>query len=131
MRNFEPISSEIEELATKILDCAFKVHRTLGPGLMESVYEICLGHELKQLGIKFQSQVSLPVKYQGIEMEGGMSLDMLVEDKIILELKAAEKMIPLYDAQLMTYLKLTNLRMGLLINFNVPLLKDGIKRIVL
>jgi len=130
MKRHEPIPEETEKIATAILDCAFKVHRTLGPGLLESVYEICTCHELKKQGIEFESQVFLPVLYDGIKLDSGLRLDLLVAKQVIVELKAVEKMNPLFEAQVMTYLKLTGLRLGLLINFNVPMLKDGIKRIV-
>jgi GxxExxY protein len=128
---FEPISAETEQIATAILDAAFQVHRALGPGLLESVYEVCLCHQLSQQKIPFQCQISLPVIYAGVRLETGLRLDLLVAETVIVELKSIEKMHPLYEAQLLTYLKLAQKRLGLLINFNVPLLKDGIKRLVL
>jgi len=128
---YEPISQEIEQIVTKVMDAAFKVHRALGPGLLESVYEVCLCHELSKQSISFQKQLSLPVFYDGVRLDAGLRLDLLVEDALIVELKAVEKMIPLYEAQLLTYLKLTDKRLGLLINFNVPVLKNGFKRLVL
>ena len=131
MKEFEPIPEETEQIATAILDCAFKIHRFLGPGLLESVYEICLAYELEKQGIPFQRQIYLPVIYEGVRLETGLRLDLLVADKVIVELKAVEKMNPLYEAQLMTYLRLTGLRLGLLLNFNVAYFKDGIKRIVI
>jgi GxxExxY protein len=131
MKVFEPIAPETERVASAIIDSAFKVHRTLGPGLLESVYELCLAHELRQRGLSVETQVSLPIIYEGLRIEGGLRLDVVVEKLVIIEIKAVEKMIPVFDAQLLTYLKLTGLRLGLLINFNVPLIKDGIKRIVL
>ena len=112
------------------MDAAFKVHKTLGPGLLESVYETCMCHELAKRGLAFQRQLSLPINYDTIRLEAGLRIDLLVEKQVVVELKASEGMIPLYEAQLLTYLKLTNLRIGLLINFNVPLIKDGIRRIV-
>jgi GxxExxY protein len=130
MPSFEPIPAEAERIATAVVDAAFTVHSSLGPGLLESVYEACLCHELTQRDIPFQAQVALPVMYNGTRLEAGLRLDLLVADRVIVELKAAEKMVPLYDAQLLTYLKLTGLRLGLLINFNVPLIKEGIRRIV-
>ena len=131
MKEFEPIPAETEELAKAVVDAALKVHKSLGPGLLESVYEICLAHELKLRGIPFQTQVALPVIYEGITIDAGLRLDLLVKDCLIVELKAVETMHPLFDAQLLTYLKLSGKRLGLLINFNVPVLKDGIRRIVL
>jgi len=128
---YEPISAETERIAKAAVDGAFKVHATLGPGLLESVYESCLCHELKQRGIQFKTQVSLPVVYDGVRLDAGLRLDLLLADKVIVELKAVEKMQPLFEAQLLTYLKLTGLRLGLLINFNVPVIKDGIRRVVL
>lgn len=114
-----------------IVDAAFAVHKALGPGLLESVYEVCLCHELKKRGIPFHSQVALPVVYDNVRLDAGLRLDLLVADSVIVELKAVEKHNPLFEAQLLTYMKLTGKRLGLLINFNVPLIKDGIKRIVL
>ena len=130
MKTHEPIPEETEKIATAVLDCAFKVHRALGPGLLESVYETCMAHELKQRGIEFESQLSLPIIYDGIKLDSGLRIDLLVAGQVIVELKATEKPNPLFEAQIMTYLKLANLRLGLLINFNVKFLKDGIKRIV-
>jgi GxxExxY protein len=130
MKTFEPISAETERIAAAVVDAAFKVHSTLGPGLLESVYEACLCHELGQRGIPFQVQAALPVVYDGTRLDAGLRLDLLVASQVIVELKAVEKMVPLFDAQLLTYLKLTGLRLGLLINFNVPLIRDGIRRIV-
>ncbi|MFH0937905.1 MAG: GxxExxY protein [Planctomycetota bacterium] len=97
---------------------------------LESVYEVCLCHELKKRGVPFRSQVILPVIYDGVNLEAGLRLDLLVAEALIVELKAVERMLPLFDAQLLTYLKLTNLRLGLLINFNVPVIREGIKRII-
>ena len=126
-----PIPDEIETVARQILDGAFAVHRALGPGLLESVYETCLGHELVKRGVRFHQQVAVPIHYGDLKINSGLHLDILVEDAVIVELKAIEKIIPLHQAQLLTYLKLTGMRLGLLINFNVPKLKDGIKRVVL
>jgi GxxExxY protein len=127
---FEAIHPEVEKVAAAVIDAAFKVHSALGPGLLESVYETCLCHELKKRQIKFQKQVALPVIYDGVRLDAGLRLDLLVQDAVIVEIKSVEKMTPLFDAQLLSYLKLTGLRLGLLINFNVPLIKDGIRRIV-
>jgi len=127
----DEISPRLNELAHLVVDSAFQVHQTLGAGLLESVYETCLCHELTKRGIPFQSQVSLPVVYDGLELDAGLRLDIWVDNSLIVELKAVEKIAPVHHAQLLTYLKLTNNRMGLLINFNTPLIKDGIKRVVL
>jgi GxxExxY protein len=128
---FAPIASDTERIATIVLDAAFQVHRALGPGLLESVYEAYLSYELAQRNIPFKCQVALPVVYGGVRLEAGLRLDFLVADSVIVELKSVEKMNSLYEAQLLTYLKLSGQRLGILINFNVPLLKDGIKRVVL
>jgi len=130
MNQFDPIPAETEAIATKIVEAAFRVHATLGPGLLESVYEACLCRELSKQDIGFQTQVSLPVIYDGLRLDAGLRLDLLVADAVIVELKAVEKMLPLFEAQLLTYLKLTGLRLGFLINFNVPVIKDGIRRLV-
>ncbi len=127
----EVISKEVDDVARVVVDAAFKVHTTLGPGLLENVYEVCLDHELSKRGLKTERQVSLPVIYDGENLDAGLRLDLLVEDCLVVELKAVEAMLPVHKAQLLTYLKLTSHRLGLLINFNVPLIKDGIKRIAL
>ena len=131
MKEFEPISPEIERLAKEIVDAVYKVHSQLGPGLLESAYEACLTHELRKRGKFVETQVLLPIAYDGLNLDAGFRIDLLVGQEIIVELKAVEKMHPLYDAQLLTYLKLSNKRLGLLVNFNVPLIKDGIRRIIL
>jgi len=127
----EAISEELNELSRQIVDAVFQVHRTLGPGLLESVYEACLCHELKKRGIAFKSQVALPVVYDGVEIEAGFRIDIWVEDRLVVELKAVDELHDIHAAQLLTYLRLTGNRLGLLINFNVPVIKQGIKRIVL
>ncbi|CAN5397188.1 GxxExxY protein [soil metagenome] len=119
---------ELNDLTEKIIGCAIKVHRALGPGLLESAYEVCFVHELRKAGLKVERQVPLPIVYDGIELDACYQLDIVVEDLIILELKAVERIMPIHEAQLLTYLKLTNKKLGLLINFNVELLKNGIKR---
>lgn len=121
---------EIDSLSNKIIGAAIEVHRLLGPGLLESAYEECLSRELELRGIKVQRQVILPIEYKGIKIESAYRLDLLVEDRIIIELKSVAAIEPIHESQLLTYLKLTKLWLGLVINFNVPLLKDGIKRIV-
>lgn len=115
-------------LCAEITDCAFKVHKELGPGLLEKIYESCLCHELAKKDIKFQRQVELPIIYDGIRFDEGLRLDILVEDLIICELKAADKVNALWEAQLLSHLKLSKLNIGFLINFNVPLIKNGIRR---
>jgi GxxExxY protein len=114
-----------------IIGAAIEVHRNLDPGLLESAYEECLCHELHLRGIDFKRQVPLPLLYKGLKLDCGYKLDLIVQDEIILELKAVEKLLPIYEAQLLTYLRLTGKRVGLLINFNVPLLTQGIIRRVL
>jgi GxxExxY protein len=120
----------VERVGKAVLDASFKVHTALGPGLLESVYETCTAFETRESGLQVATQVALPVTYRDIKMDAGLRLDMLVEDCVIVEFKSVETMNPVYDAQLITYLKLTGIRLGFLINFNVVHLKDGIKRIV-
>ena len=121
-----------EELTEKIIGAAIEVHRALGPGLLESAYEEGLCRELGLRGVAFQRQVSLPIEYKGVKLDCGYRLDLIVQDEVILELKCAEHLLPVHDAQLLTYLKLTHKRVGLIINFNVAtLVKGGIVRKVL
>lgn len=127
----QPIPRHTEELATKVMDPAFAVHRALGPGLLESVYEKCLCHELRKIGVAHEAQLSLPIEYDGQSIEAGLRLDLFVGRAVVVELKSVASLLPIHEAQLLTYLRLTNSRLGLLINFNVPLLKDGLRRIVL
>ncbi len=131
MSGFEVVSPEIDELAATIVDAAFKVHSALGPGLLESVYEACLMHELAQRGIAFQSQVPIPIVYGGLRLTAGLRLDLLIEETIVVEIKEIEELLPVHHAQLLTYLKLSGKRLGFLINFNVAKIKDGIKRVIL
>ena len=131
MRVFEPLPAETERLATIVVDAAFKVHSNLGPGLLESVYEICLAHELRKRGLAIETQVAIPVTYDGIRLEAGLRLDILVERQLLVEIKAVEEVNRVFKAQVLTYLKLTGLRLGLLINFNVTLIKNGIQRVIL
>ena len=128
---FEKISEKEERVATAIVDAAFSVHNTLGPGLLERVYEVCFCHELTKKGLSFRQQVEIPIEYDGIKLDGGLRLDVIVEDIVICEIKAVDEMNPVYQAQVLTYLKLTGKRIGFLINFNVPVIKNGIKRIIL
>lgn len=121
---------QINKLSGIILDCSIEVHKNLGPGLLESVYEVCLCKELSLKDIQFLRQVSLPVYYKGESLNAEYKIDILVENEIVIELKSVEQMHPVYEAQLLTYLKLANKKLGLLINFNVPRLIDGYKRML-
>ncbi len=118
------------QLTEKIIGCAIEVHRVLGPGLLESAYEECLCYELAQDGIDFSRQVPLPVVYKGIRLDCGYRIDVVVDDLVVVELKTVERLLPIHDAQLLTYLKLYGRPVGLLLNFNVPVMRVGIKRLV-
>jgi GxxExxY protein len=120
----------IEEIARMIVDAAYVVHKTLGPGLLERVYEVCFCHELTKRGLRYLRQVDIPITYDGILFEEGLRLDVLVENDIICELKAVDDINPVWEAQLLSHLKLANKELGFLINFNVPRIKDGINRII-
>ena len=128
---FEKTSEKEEVVATEIVDAAYTVHKALGPGLLEKIYEVCFCHELTKRSLSYQRQVVVPVEYDGITFDEGLRLDVLVEDIIICEIKAVDKMNPVWEAQLLSYLKLTGKRIGFLINFNVPIIRNGIKRIIL
>ena len=119
---------EIESIGAKIVDAAYQVHKELGPGLLESVYEFCLLHELMSRNLIVRNQVRMPIVYKGIELNKNFVIDILVENSIIIELKAVEMIHPIHEVQLLTYLKLADKKLGFLINFNVSLIKDGIKR---
>ena len=121
---------EIEQIAALVADAMLKVHRALGPGLLESTYQACLAHELRCRGIEVRCEVDLPVRYGAIEVEVGCRIDMLVAECIIVENKSVQAMPPVYEAQLLTYLKLSGHQLGFLVNWNIPLIKDGIKRMV-
>jgi GxxExxY protein len=127
---YTPLSEE-ERIARDIVDAAYTVHKALSPGLLEKIYEVCFCHELAKRGLKFQRQLSLPIVYDGIVFEEGLRLDVIVEDKIICELKAENLKNPIWEAQIISYLKLSGKRLGFLINFNTKLIKDGIQRIIL
>ncbi|MBW2590439.1 MAG: GxxExxY protein [Deltaproteobacteria bacterium] len=129
--NYNSLSKKEESIAKKVVDAAYTVHKILGPGLLEKVYEVCFCHELSKRKLKYQRQVDIPVVYDGIIFDEGLRLDVLVEDLIICELKAVENMNPVWEAQILSHLKLTGKRLGFLINFNVSLVKNGIKRIIL
>ena len=121
---------DINKLTRDVIGAAIEVHKILGPGLLESAYEECLCHELKLRNITYERQKELPIEYKGIKLDCGYRLDIVVARKLILELKSCNNLEPIHKAQLLTYLKLTGIRIGLLINFNVPILKQGIKRII-
>ncbi len=129
--NFKKTTEKEEQVAERIVDAAYKVHKALGPGLLEKVYEVCFCYELTKAGLTFQKQVNVPLNYDGITLDEGLRLDVLVENLIICELKAVEEMNPVYAAQVLSYMKLTGKRLGFLINFNVPVIKNGIKRMIL
>lgn len=128
---FQEPDKETDRVASIIVDAALKVHRALGPGLLESVYEACFTHELRLRELKVENQIPVPIVYEGLKLDSALRIDLLVNNLVVVELKSVEKIIPLYEAQLLSYLKLTSKQLGLLINFNVPLIKDGIKRIIL
>jgi GxxExxY protein len=128
---YEKISIEEEKIVKAIVDAAYKIHKELGPGLLEKVYEVCFSHELTKKGFQVRRQLDIPIVYDGIVFEEGLRLDVLVNDLVICELKALENVNPVWEAQLLSHLKLTNKRLGYLINFNVPLIKNGIRRMVI
>ena len=119
---------ELNELTYKIIGCAYDVHKALGPGLLESTYEKCLCFELEKFGIKYEKQKELPINYKGMTIDNGYRIDIMVEDKIVIELKSVDSLQPIHSAQLLTYLKLSRKPLGLLINFNVTNLQNGIRR---
>ena len=121
---------EYDKLSKQILDASLTVHREMGPGLLESVYESCLLQELSLRNIKVKSQVFLPLFYKGVELKKDFRIDILVENKIIIELKAVDTIMPVHEAQIISYLKLADKKLGFLINFNVPLIKDGFRRFI-
>ncbi len=123
-------NDRLDEISHRIIGAAIEVHRHLGPGLLESAYQSCLAFELKQLGLKVEEQKTLPVVYKQVKLDCGYRLDLVVEDEIIVEIKAIEKLLPIHEAQLLSYLRLAKKRVGLLMNFHVPVLKNGLKRIV-
>ncbi|MEE8637425.1 MAG: GxxExxY protein [Candidatus Margulisiibacteriota bacterium] len=126
-----PLSKKEEYIAKRLVNAAYIVHKALGPGLLENVYEICFCHELKKAGLEIKRQVPVPIEYDGIKFGVSLRLDVFIEDLVICELKAAELMHPIFEAQLLTHLKLTKKRLGFLINFNVVRIKEGIKRMIL
>jgi GxxExxY protein len=129
--NYKPLSKREESIAEKIVDAAYTVHKILGPGLLEKVYEVCFCHELSKRGLQYKRQVDIPIVYDGLIFNEGLRLDVLVEELIICKLKAVDEMNPVWEAQILSHLKLTGKRLGFLVNFNVSLIKNGIKRIIL
>jgi GxxExxY protein len=125
---FQPLSLQEEQIGKDIVHAAYKVHKALGPGLLEKIYEVCLAHELHKMGHHVVRQIDLSIIYDGITFNEGLRLDLLVDDLVIIELKAVELVNPLWEAQILSHLKLTSLRLGYLINFNVSVIKQGIKR---
>lgn len=128
--DYKKISQEEEDIGSAIVHAAFVVHKELGPGLLEKIYEICFCHVLNKMGFKTERQVNIPICFDGIQFEEGLRLDVLVNDLVICELKAVEIVNPVWEAQILSHLKLTEKRLGYLINFNVPIIKNGIKRYV-
>jgi GxxExxY protein len=128
---YKEVSEEEDRIGREIVNAAFLVHKELGPGLLEKVYEVCFCHILKQKGFDIRRQIDIPIVFHGIVFEEGLRLDVMVNDLVIVELKALENVNPVWEAQLLSHLKLTNKRLGYLINFNVPLIKNGIKRMVI
>jgi GxxExxY protein len=129
MNHSKPTDFE-EEIGTAVVHAAFTIHKELGPGLLEKIYEVCMEHELKKAGFEVKRQVNIPIYYDGIWFDEGLRLDLLVEDRVIIELKAVEVVNPVWEAQIISHLKLSKLNLGYLINFNVPLIKKGIRRFV-
>jgi GxxExxY protein len=130
-KDHQGVTKEIEAFGRQVLDAGLKVHRALGPGLLESAYEHCLAHELQARGIPIRRQLPMPIVFEGLQIDAGYRLDLVVADAIVVEVKAVEALSRLHEAQLLTYLKLSSHRLGFLMNFNVPLFKDGLRRLVL
>lgn len=128
---FAPISKTEEAIAKHVLNSAYLVHKQLGPGLLEKVYEACFCHELRKSGLNIRRQVEIPIAYDGLVFDEALRLDVIVEDLVICELKAVEQVNPVWEAQVLSHLRLTGKRLGFLINFNVPLIKSGIRRFVI
>ncbi len=127
---FSKLSEHEEEIGKAVVNAALKIHRELGPGLLEKVYEVCLSHELRKAGFIVDRQVEIPIQYDGITFDEGLRLDILINQKVVVEVKAVDQVNPVWQAQILSHLKLTGLRLGYLINFNVPLIKQGVKRII-
>jgi GxxExxY protein len=132
LRLHAEVAMERDPLTARVIGAAIEVHRELGPGLLESAYEECLSWELSRAGLAFERQVSLPIRYKGaLAVEAGYRLDLVIDGRLVLEIKAVEALAPVHEAQLLTYLRLSGIKTGLLMNFNTPVLKQGIKRMVL
>jgi GxxExxY protein len=129
--SFQPIPADVERIGKVVLNAAYKVHTTLGPGLLESVYQTSMKHVIEKSGVAVKTDVKLPIIFEGTKLDSGLQLDLLVDKSVIVELKSVERMNLLYEKQVLTYLRLSRLRLGFLINFNVAYLKDGIKRLVI
>jgi len=130
-KNIQPIPNEVEEIGKKIVDSAYQVHKKLGPGLLEKIYEICLVHELKKRGLDALRQVPIPIQYDGLKFDEGFTADVIVENKVIVEIKAVDEINPVWKAQILSHLKLTKMILGYLINFNSINIGKGISRLVL
>jgi len=128
--NFGEVDSQTDRIAKEIVDCAYQVHSGLGPGLLENAYEISLAYEISRRGLKVQRQVDIPMVYKEVRLDAGFRLDLWVEKKVVIEVKVIEQLLPIHRAQVITYLKLSGNKLGFLINFNVPVFKNGIERIV-
>ena len=131
MKQYLPIPLALEEIGRKIISAAYKVHSALGPGLLEKIYEICLTYELQKIGLRAERQVIVPVQYDELIFEEGLRIDILVENTIIVEVKALDIVNPIWKAQVLSYLKMTNKRLGFVLNFNVLSMKEGIQRVIL
>ena len=125
---YKELSQQEEQIGKAIVNAAYKIHKALGPGLLEKVYEVCMAHELRKTGFDVKRQIDIPIVYDGIQFDEGLRLDLLVNDLVIAELKAVDLVNAVWEAQIISHLKLTGLNLGYLINFNVPLIKDGIRR---
>lgn len=125
---YEDLSQQEESIGKAIVNAAYNIHKELGPGLLEKVYEICMAHELRKIGLDVKRQIDIPIVYDGIQFNEGLRLDLLINDLVVVELKAVDLVNPVWEAQIISHLKLTKLNLGYLINFNVPLVKNGIRR---
>ncbi len=121
---------EEDRIAAAVVDSGFQVHNLLGPGLLESAYEECLAYELKERGFNIRRQVAMPITYKAVKLDAGYRLDLIVESQVVVEVKAIDRLLPIHQAQLMTYLRLSGRRLGLLMNFNVPMFRNGVRRII-
>jgi GxxExxY protein len=131
MKNYKEVDPELDKIAKQVVDAAFKVHFNLGPGLLESSYEACLAYEITQKGLKVKRQVDMPLVYEKVRLNVGFRVDLLVEERLVVEIKAVDMLLPVHRAQVITYLKISGNQLGFLINFNAPTLKKGLERIIL